>query len=398
MSPTSATEVAFLVVAVVQGVFALLWAVGAGLVTARRPLVYWSIWAGLSAATWLTLGMTIESPPLLSVLAGVAGVIALERGVSTFTVRPCRNALHIALPIVVVVANLSLLDPTTRHLQAVVNYGVLTWLYANVTADIFNYARKELRWRWGVMLAVPVALGGLICALRVVSALVDPRSVVEVMAADSLLNLRTAVLAIALSMTLHAALVGLVVARLVSELQRLSRHDALTGLLNRRAMEQALNAQLKRSERTKQPFVVMMLDLDYFKRINDQHGHPVGDRALKHVAALLQSAMRASDSLGRFGGEEFVLLLPDTPIDQGESVAEKIRDVLDRSPLDIETTQIALSISIGVAQWRAEGEDISRVLSRADAALFQAKVQGRNRVVAATNEQRLPAWEGAPLL
>src|SRR5688500_11326643 len=187
MPATSATEVAFLVVAVVQGVFALLWAVGAGLVTTRRPLLYWSAWAALSAITWFTLGLTIESPPLLGVLAGVAGVIALERGVSTFTGRACRNRLHVALPLAVVIANLSLVDPATRHLQAVANYGVLTWLYANVGADIYVYARRALRWRWAVLLAVPVLLGGLICALRVVSALLDPISVTEVMAADSAL-------------------------------------------------------------------------------------------------------------------------------------------------------------------------------------------------------------------
>ena len=288
MTATSATEVAFLVVAVVQGVFALLWAIGAGLVTERRPLIYWSAWAGLSAITWVTLSLTIESPPLVGVLTGVFGVIALERGVSTFTGRPCRNRLHIALPIVVVVANLALVEEETRHLQAVINYGVLTWLYANVGIDIYAYARRELRWRWAVILAVPVFLGGLICALRVVAALVDPNSVVEVMATDSTLNLRTALLAVALAMTLHATLVGLVVARLVSELQHLSSHDALTGLLNRRAMEEALDAQLSRSRRTKEPFVVMMLDLDHFKRINDRHGHPVGDEALKHVAALFR--------------------------------------------------------------------------------------------------------------
>jgi diguanylate cyclase (GGDEF)-like protein len=211
--------------------------------------------------------------------------------------------------------------------------------------------------------------------------------------------LRTALLSVALAMTLHAALVGLVVARLVSELQRLSRHDALTGLLNRRAMEEALNAQLKRSERTHEPFVVMMLDLDHFKRINDRYGHPVGDDALKHVAALLQSAMRASDSVGRFGGEEFVLLLSNTPMAQAEPVAEKIRDLLHQSPLASSTESIALSVSIGVAQWQENGEDVSRVLSRADAALFQAKVQGRNRVVAADGTQAVvlgKVLHGAP--
>jgi diguanylate cyclase (GGDEF)-like protein len=218
----------------------------------------------------------------------------------------------------------------------------------------------------------------------------DPRSVSEVMAADSVLNLRTAFLSVALAMTLHATLVGLVVARLVTELHRLSRHDALTGLLNRRAMEEALDTQFRRSQRTKEPFVVMMLDLDYFKRINDQHGHPVGDQALKHVAALLRSAMRTSDSLGRFGGEEFVLLLPNTPMSQAEVVAEKVRDLLERSPLPTGQSTVTLSASIGVAQWRVAAEDISRVLSRADAALFQAKVQGRNRVVAALDAAAVP--------
>jgi diguanylate cyclase (GGDEF)-like protein len=203
------------------------------------------------------------------------------------------------------------------------------------------------------------------------------------MAADSALNLRTAFLAVALAMTLHATLVGLVVARLVSELQRLSRHDALTGLLNRRAMEEALEAQLSRSRRTQEPFVVMMLDLDHFKHINDRHGHPVGDRALKHAAGLLQSAMRTTDSLGRFGGEEFVLLLPNTPIEQAEAVAEKVRHLFESSPVENESAPIALSASIGVARWRNSADDISRLLSRADAALFQAKVQGRNRVVTA---------------
>ena len=384
MSPTSATEVAFLVVALMQGVFALLWTVSAGLVRARRPLVHWAAWSALSATTWLTLAVSIESPPLLGVLAGVVGVIALERGVCLFIDRPTRDRLHVALLVGVVIANLALLDPTTRHYQAIVNYGTLAWIYFNVAHDMYRYARGALRWRWAVILAVPVAVGSLMCALRVLSALFDPRSVVEVMATDSALNLRTAFLAVALAMALHATLVGLVVGRLVTELQRLSRHDALTGLLNRRAMEEALDAQLSRSRRTKEPFVVMMLDLDHFKHINDRHGHPVGDRALKHAATLLQSAMRATDSLGRFGGEEFVLLLPNTPIEQAEAVAEKVRHLFESSPLANEATTVKLSASIGVAQWRdSAADDISRILSRADAALFQAKVQGRNRVVTA---------------
>lgn len=395
MQSPPVTEVAFLFVALVQGVFALLWAVGAGLVAAPRPLLYWASWAGFSAVTWVILGLTFESPPLLGILIGVIGVTALERGVSTFTGRPCRNRLHLTLLLVVVVANLTLTELSTRHLQAALNYGVLAWLYANVGADIYAHARRALRSRWAVILAIPVSLGSLICALRVISALIDPTSVVDVMAADSALNLQTAFFAVALTMMLNATLVGLVVSRLVSELQHLSRHDALTGLLNRRAMAEVLEAQLRRSRRTREPFAVMMLDLDHFKHINDRHGHPVGDLALKHVATLLRSAVRAADQLGRFGGEEFVLLLPDTTLEQAEHIAENLRELLQRSPLDGDVARISLSASIGVAQWRAGADDISRMLSRADAALFQAKVQGRNRVVTASTET---TWLPAPLV
>ncbi len=162
------------------------------------------------------------------------------------------------------------------------------------------------------------------------------------------------------------------------------RTDPLTGVANRRAFDDSLEKLLAEHQQPGEaPLSIAMLDLDHFKRINDRHGHPVGDRALKHVASLLQAAMRASDSLGRFGGEEFVLLLPNTPIAQAEAVAEKVRLLFESSPLVNDATPVALSASIGIAQWRDAADDISRLLSRADAALFQAKVQGRNRLVTA---------------
>jgi len=382
-SPSSATEAAFLIVALIQAVFAVLWAAGAWLVTARRPLIHWAAWSALSAITWLILSATLQSPPLLGVLIGVLGVIVLERGVCLFIGRRTRDYLHLTLLAVIVAGYWLTLGPEKRHLGAAINYAVLAWLYFNVARDMYFHARNSLPWRWTPLLAVPVSLGSLICALRVARALLDPESVSTVMTTDSALNLRTALATVALSLILHATLVGLVVARLVSELQRLSRHDALTGLLNRRAMEEALDGQLQRSRRTSQPFAVMMLDLDHFKRINDQHGHAVGDLALKHVAQLLQQAMRATDSLARFGGEEFIVLMPNSALSQAEPVAEELRRLLAGSPLMHDASGVTLSVSVGVAQWRDAEDDASRVLSRADAALFQAKVQGRNRVVTA---------------
>jgi diguanylate cyclase (GGDEF)-like protein len=158
-------------------------------------------------------------------------------------------------------------------------------------------------------------------------------------------------------------------------------------------MEELLESQIARSRRSKEPFVVLMLDMDHFKRINDQHGHGVGDLALKHVSATLQRALRAGDSLARFGGEEFVILMSRTNLDEAQPLADRLREFVAGSPLTTEACSVPLTVSIGIAQWTHSAEDFSHLLSRADGALFQAKVQGRNRVVAAAGvvpNQSLP--------
>jgi diguanylate cyclase (GGDEF)-like protein len=205
------------------------------------------------------------------------------------------------------------------------------------------------------------------------------------MSTDSALNVGSALTYVVLVLALHATLVVLVVARLVSELRRLSHHDGLTSLLNRRAMEETLDAQIQRSRRNNDGFVVMMLDLDHFKRINDQHGHAVGDLALKHVSAVLQGAMRDADYLARFGGEEFVVLMSAATLEEAQPVADRLRELVAANPLVHFEIRVAMSVSIGIAQWRGSAEDSSHLLSRADAALFQAKVLGRNRVVQAVS-------------
>jgi diguanylate cyclase (GGDEF)-like protein len=235
---------------------------------------------------------------------------------------------------------------------------------------------------------------------RMVRAIVEPELVASQMAADSLMNVRAAMVYVALVLSLHATLMVLVVARLVGELRRLSRHDGLTGLLNRRAMEELLEGQIRDSRSGRQSFALMMIDLDHFKRINDQYGHPVGDMALKHVAGLLSAAMPGAAALARFGGEEFMVLFPGAISTQAEQLAERLRDKLSSNPLVQGSMSIPLSMSVGVAQWRGGNDDLSHLLLRADAALFQAKVQGRNRVVVSLESrsmQPLPAGIGGVL-
>jgi diguanylate cyclase (GGDEF)-like protein len=147
-----------------------------------------------------------------------------------------------------------------------------------------------------------------------------------------------------------------------------------------------LAVQLARSRRSGEPFCVLMLDADHFKHINDRYGHAVGDLALKHLSKLLRAHMRDVDRLARFGGEEFLVLLPGLALADALPVAERLRELVASEPLPHADGVIRLSVSIGMAEWGGADEDASRLLVRADAALYEAKRRGRDRVASAGHD------------
>ncbi|RZJ55658.1 MAG: GGDEF domain-containing protein, partial [Acidovorax sp.] len=151
----------------------------------------------------------------------------------------------------------------------------------------------------------------------------------------------------------------------------------LTNTLNRRALLQRCEDELERAHRYGQGPSIMMLDLDNFKAVNDTHGHQHGDAVLVHFTDSTRQVLRRQDRLGRYGGEEFMVLLPGADTAAAAQVAQRIHAALAAGhPLDCQ-------VSIGVASWQGPGETLDAMLSRADAALYRAKEQGRNRTVAA---------------
>lgn len=392
LSSLTPTEVSFLTAAVIQAVASAVWALAAWAVPeARRAMLHWVVWAALSALTWVTLAVWIESPPLIGIVCGVLGACALQRGIR---VHIGRRPLSLRMPMVllalVVATDRISADPELRNLAAVVNFGVLAWLYFGMARDLYAHARDDLRLRWPLLLALPVLLGGAAFGSRSLRAWVWPESVQAEMATHSALNVGSALGYVVLVLSLHAMLMALVTARLVTDLRRLSRHDGLTGLLNRRALGEALDAQIQRSRRTGEPFCVLMLDADHFKAINDRFGHAVGDQALKHLSGLLLGHMREVDRLARFGGEEFLVLLPGLPLAAALPVAERLRELIAATPLAQAGAAIPMSVSVGIAEWAGAPEDPSRLLVRVDAALYQAKRHGRDRV-ASVGTGPLPA-------
>lgn len=170
------------------------------------------------------------------------------------------------------------------------------------------------------------------------------------------------------------------------QLERLAAHDPLTGLLNRRAFRERVRRELRLSAREATPVSVLMLDLDRFKLINDQWGHPAGDAVLTQAAHLLTQHLRTTDLVGRWGGEEFIVLLPHTDRQQAGLLAEKLRLAQAQAETDWEGQTLKITASYGVAT-REPGStaDLDDLVALADQALYDAKHQGRNQVVQATS-------------
>lgn len=168
--------------------------------------------------------------------------------------------------------------------------------------------------------------------------------------------------------------------RALEQIGHLATHDELTGLVNRRRMSELMHAEWQRCERNARPLVLALLDLDHFKRINDTHGHAVGDQVLQCFARTVQAALRGTDVLARWGGEEFVLMLYDTAPDHARSLLDRVRLRVQAQSITLSTQAVRATVSVGLAAGEP-GESVEHILERADAALYLAKARGRNRIV-----------------
>ena len=180
--------------------------------------------------------------------------------------------------------------------------------------------------------------------------------------------------------------------RLEHGLQTLASTDALTGVANRRHFLEQAGAEMRRARRSETPPAILMIDLDHFKALNDSHGHAAGDRALVNFANHCSGILRESDVLGRLGGEEFAVLLPETTLRGARELAERLRASVDAAAIVARQADPAgtpaATISIGVARAGQQEDSIEPAIHRADAALYRAKGAGRNQVCVATGSIR----------
>ncbi|WP_323750053.1 sensor domain-containing diguanylate cyclase [Marinobacter sp.] len=171
---------------------------------------------------------------------------------------------------------------------------------------------------------------------------------------------------------------------LEQELEELATKDSLTGLLNRRELTRVLKEELERAQRYHRSLAVLWIDFDHFKKINDSHGHAAGDLVLSAASRVLENSVRGVDSVGRFGGEEFVVVLPEMGQAEALDTAERLRREVHHNPVILESGDcVSVTISVGVAVYPAHGTSVERLSAEADKAMYQAKMQGRDCVAIA---------------
>ncbi len=168
----------------------------------------------------------------------------------------------------------------------------------------------------------------------------------------------------------------------VAQLTEQAQTDALTRLYNYRFFIDALQREMERAQRSLQPMCMIMIDIDFFKKLNDGWGHEIGNQALQQIAKIIHMTIRKLDIACRFGGEEFVVILPNTDLRQSIYVANRIREVIEASPLEVNGSLITMTASLGVDEYKASHSDTQDgFIERVDVWLYKAKQSGRNRVM-----------------
>jgi diguanylate cyclase len=351
---------------------------GVGWRRASAGLRAWGAALWLQSIGWATLMAAYSVWPrgmaTLGVLGIVGSVSAMYVAAQSYLRQPVSRHWALGPPLLTTVVHWFVFDNFAGRV-ALVNLVIgvqmlwLAWLLLRPSAAAFGW-----RWRWlagvGLMLSGPMVLG------RVVIAVFSPAqypsfesnhwlNVMGLIINNACLTIGT--LAFLLAHRDEAE----------QELKRLATLDGLTGLLNRRTWMQRGEAQLQLARRHAHDLAVWMIDIDHFKQINDQHGHQVGDRVIEVFAQALSRTVRGSDLVGRYGGEEFCVLLPLSDADAVASLDQRLRAALQTVSAQL---GMGLGFSAGAATWAGEADDLEKMIARADRALYAAKHNGRGRL------------------
>jgi diguanylate cyclase (GGDEF)-like protein len=391
---TAAFTSAAVALVAANGIFTIWW-------RDRRPYLRdWARGYGLTALGMLLVSLRGLAPDFVSILLGnlaaTYGVLRLEAGTHRFVELPRRRHADLLVLGLLAIPFLFfyLLQPSTgaRIIITGVAQGVVL---LNICALLARSARRAT-WPAMVLTGFSFAVLAGVQFFRAWSALVTPVPT-DLMRAGHIQG----VLFVMATLVMVATVIGyssMHAQRLLLQLEKMARTDQLTGMLNRRSLEESAQREVERAARSGEPLWVFMVDVDHFKRINDRHGHQTGDRVLQQVAAALHATLRPYDVLGRYGGEEFALVLPGLGTSAAVVVAERLRAAVQQPAADRNLSLVELTVSVGAAQVAPGETSWFQALGRADAALYEAKQTGRDRAVIRDAGDATPTQPERPAL
>jgi diguanylate cyclase (GGDEF)-like protein len=349
-----------------------------------RAYRYWSFgliagptgWVLVEVASWL-------SQPSLRVIGltlVVAGAAAIYRSILAFRRRHARR-WHFIVPVALAFGATSvtqLLAPHTSVGMAVVCITAAALALCGAREGVAE--ARQMRSPHGVTLAATLTVAVLALVLQALVAAANGSS--PLLVAVSTPTGRSIMLALA-TLSPAAATLGFVLMgsdRLIRHAQRIAARDGLTGLYNRRTFMEGANRMIAHAHRSGEPLAMLIVDVDHFKPVNDTHGHQVGDLAMVEIASALASQMREEDLIGRIGGEEFAVMLPELSGASAILVAERLRLEVRKIRFCVNDISVPLTVSVGVTELTELSEDLSQLMRRADRAMYSAKELGRDRV------------------
>lgn len=301
-----------------------------------------------------------------------------------------QSSLRVDLLLLLLGAILLLIkDPgvTSEHYFGIVFSVLATWYCAMLTKDGLMAIRPQINGLAGTILAIPPALLTIFFSMRLLVLIIAGPDAVALADLNSEEGQQMLWFFVAQSMLMNISMFSAALAKLVFRIKHMAERDMLTGIANRRMGLMRLEQAEKLYTRDQLTFCIVLLDLDYFKRINDSLGHPAGDAALKESASRLSSVLRSSDVLFRYGGEEFLALLPMTELDGALEVAARLQHALSGAPWQWQGETVQLTASMGVASIRQAG-NLTALIQMADQAMFRAKSAGRDCIM--LHEVELP--------
>ena len=363
------------------------WAVAGRLIPGLRASAqYWMAFSVVGALTTLLLGQHGQIGNWLSAEVGavllVLSLTCVTRAAELFFQQPPRTREHLgALAAVIAVVAWVRVAPDPDLARAVAVPLLLALQIARGVTAVHADLRREFGPRLAWSLHVPLGVLGLAMLATAIQAWMD-RGVAPAPVPTAPVHPWLLLTMLVMAGALHFSYAGMAVSRLVRRLRLMSHRDALTGLLNRRAMDELLQQEWQRHQRYGQPFAVVLADIDHFKRVNETLGHGAGDDVLALVAGRLRSALRPTDRLARYGGEQFLVLMPATDHAQALAAAERLRVRVATQPVTAAGKRMRVTLSLGAAQALPDDDGPAGLLDRADQAMVMARTAGRNRAMA----------------